>query len=554
MKVIIIGGVATGATCAARLRRLDEFAEITIYEKSGYISYANCGLPYYIGKVIEERDDLTLQSPESFKSRYNIDVKVNHEVISIDSENKKVEVLDSRTGNKFYDSYDKLVLSPGAKALSPFVMDDEYKNIFTIKNVEDTFKIDDFIIINQPKEALIIGGGFIGIEMAENLVERGLNVTLAEASSQVLSILDSDMVSFAQNTLRKNKIKLVLNSKIKGFRKDNNATITILENGEEIKSDLVILSLGVYPETTLAKDDAALELGVKDSIKVNEYLQTSDNDIYAGGDAVEVTNFITNEKTLVPLAGIANRMGRIIANNIINNSEKMDKVLGTSILKLFDKTIATVGITERKAIELGLDYDKVVLSPLSHASYYPGAKIMVMKVIFEKTTDRILGAQIIGNDGVDKRIDVIAASIKAGLKASDMANLELSYAPPFSSAKDPVNIAANMIEDIQKGLVKQFHIDEIEKIKKRKDSYLIDVRSEKEFESARIDGFANIPLDILRDKINSIPRDKKLYVMCLSAMRSYIATRILTNFGFEAYNLSGGYRFYSEIEKDKGAK
>lgn len=549
MKVIIIGGVATGASCAARLRRLDENAEITIYEKSGYISYANCGLPYYIGNIIKDRDELTLQSPESFKSRFNIDVFVKHEVISINPENNTIKVLDLSTNTEFSDTYDKLVLSPGAKALSPFVFNSEFNNIFTLRNVEDTYKIDDFINFNKPKTALVIGGGFIGIEMVENLSHLGLEVTLVEAAPQVLSILDCDMASIAHNTLRDNGINLILNGKISSFEKKDNKTISTLENGKSIESDIVILALGVTPDTTLA-ENAGLKLGIKKSIIVNERLQTSDPNIYAGGDAVEVDNFITGDKALISLAGPANKMGRIIADNIAGFNSTYKGSLGSSVLKLFNQTIAVTGINERIAKTSKIDYDKVLLSPFSNATYYPGGKQMTMKILFEKESEKILGGQIIGDAGVDKRIDVLATAIRSGLKARELAGLELAYAPPYSSAKDPINMAGFIIDDLLSGLVKQFHYEDIDNLRNDENAYLIDARTEGEYKRGFIEGFINIPLDSLRERLNEIPKGKRIYVMCLSAQRSYVASRILKQNGFDTYNFSGGYRFYSFIKKD----
>lgn len=550
MKVIIVGGVAGGASTAARLRRLDEHAEVTIYERSGYISYANCGLPYYIGEVIRDQKDLTLQTPESFYSRFRVEAKVNHEVTGIDPSAKSVTVRNLNTGEEFQDYYDKLVLSPGAKAIRPGIPGIDAKNIFTLRTVEDTFRIHEYIKSTGADSAIVVGGGFVGLEAAENLKHLGLDVTIVEAAPQVLSILDSDMVPQVHGLLRESGIRLLLGSGIAAFEKDGDKTVSILASGEKIPADLVLLAIGVVPDTSLA-DKAGLKTGIKGSLVVNDKMETSVPNIYAVGDAVEVTHYVTKDKALVSLAGPANKQGRIVADNIAGGDSRYKGTQGSSVLKLFDMTAAATGINERQAKAAGIDFEKVILSPSSHASYYPGGKVMTMKVLFEKQTNKILGAQIIGFDGVDKRIDVIATAIRAGMKATELAELELSYAPPYSSAKDPVNMAGFVIENLVSGKVKQFYCEDVAKLPRDGSVFLLDVRTPMEYDGGRIEGFVNIPVDELRGRAREIPKDKTVYVMCQSGVRSYIACRILSGLGYDCYNFAGGYRFYSMVEQER---
>ena len=550
MKVIIVGGVAGGASCAARLRRLDEHADIVIYERSGYISYANCGLPYYIGEVITDKSDLTLQTAKSFYDRFRVEVKTSHEVFDIDSENKIVSVKNLKTGEDFTDSYDKLVLSPGAKAIKPNIPGIDNKNIFTLRTVEDAFRIYDTIKNMNANSAVVVGGGFVGIEAAENLKELGLDVTLAEAADQVLSIFDRDMAAQIHTSMREHGIDLILGSGIAGFASESNKVVCTFANGKKISADIVLLAIGIAPDTYLA-DKAGLKKGVKGSIVVDEKMQTSDPDIYAVGDAVQIEHFITKQKTIISLAGPANKQGRIAADNIAGYESRYKGTQGSSIIKIFDMTAASTGINERTAKALEIEYDKFILSPMSHASYYPGGKVMTMKVLFEKSTENILGAQIIGFDGVDKRIDVIATAIRAGMKATELAELELAYAPPFSSAKDPVNMAGFIIENIVTGKVKQFYTDDLEKLRNEKNAFLLDSRTRAEYAAGHADGFLNIPVDELRQRVDEIPKDRPIYIMCQSGLRSYIASRILSGMGYDCYNFAGGYRFYSITEKEK---
>lgn len=549
VKIVIVGGVAGGASAAARLRRLDEKAEIVMFEKSGYISYANCGLPYYIGGEITDSEELTLQTPQSFNARFNVDVRVNREVIDINRQSKTVTVLKTDSGKTYEESYDKLILAPGAKPIVPNFPGVENERIFTLRNVEDTFKIKSFIDEKQPKSAVVIGGGFIGLEMAENLISQGIEVTLAEKMPQLLGTLDSDLASFVHAKFASKGVNLKLGVTVKGFESRNGKIAVLADEIPETVADMAVLALGVTPDSSLASK-AGLELGMKGSIAVNSHMQTSDPDIYAVGDAVEVEHFVTKQPALISLAGPANKQGRIAADNIYGISSVYQGSQGSSVIKLFDMTAATTGINEKQAKALGLDYDKVILSPSSHAGYYPGGKVMTLKVIYEKKTLKILGAQIVGSDGVDKRIDVIAVAIRAGLSAIQLKDLDLAYAPPYSSAKDPVNMAGFMIENIENGLVKQFHYDDIAELRNRNDCILLDTRTNIEYSRGHAEGFVHIPVDTLRDRLDELDKSKKVYVMCQSGLRSYIACRILSQNGYDCYNFSGGYRLYNSIKND----
>jgi len=549
MKIVIVGGVAGGATAAARIRRLNEHAEIIIFERSGYISYANCGLPYYIGGVIEDKEDLTLQTPESFFRRFRIASKVNHEVTDIDFKNKTVHVADLKTGMSFTETYDKLILSPGAKPILPdFYTENE--RIFTLRTVEDTIKIRAFIEQKQPKTAVVIGGGFIGLEMAENLAELGIKTTIVQRSNHLLPTVDCDMASFIHANFRHHGVQLLLNTNTNKMSITGEKVSLDFDNGSNLSADMVVLAVGVIPENTLAKK-IGLELGVKGAIKVNAKMETSIPDIYAVGDAVEVKHFITDKDSVISLAGPANKQGRIVADNICGINSEYKGSQGSSVIKLFDMTVATTGINEQQAKANGIEYEKVILTQNSHAGYYPGATAMTVKIIFEKATYKILGAQIVGYDGVDKRIDVIATAIRAGMKADELKDLDLAYAPPYSSAKDPVNMAGFVVENIKNGIVKQFYFEDIPSLRERKDVILLDTRTTFEYMRGHADGFIHIPLDDLRERLGELEKDKKIYVMCQSGLRSYLATRILMQNGFDAYNFAGGFRLYSSIKNEE---
>lgn len=550
MKIVIVGGVAGGATAAARLRRLDEQAEIVVFERSGFISYANCGLPYYIGDVITDSDQLTLQTPESFHSRFQVSMKVHHEVTALHPEKHMVSVKNLETGEEFQETYDKLILSPGAKPTKPRLPGTDMEKLFTLRTVEDTLRIKDYIQKSHPKSAILAGGGFIGLELAENLRELGMEVTIVQRPKQLMNPFDSDMAAFIHNEMRKHGVKLALGHTVEGFQETQDGVQVLLKDEAPLQADMVVLAIGVTPDTKLAKE-AGLELGIKGSILVNEHMQTSAPDIYAVGDAVQVKHYVTGQAALISLAGPANKQGRIAADHICGKNSTYPGSQGSSVIKVFDMTAAVTGVNETNARKAGLDVDKVILSPMSHAGYYPGGKVMTMKVVFEKETYRILGAQIVGYEGVDKRIDVLATAIHAGMKAQDLAKLDLAYAPPYSSAKDPVNLAGFMIENISDGTLKQFHIEDVKNLPHDGSVTLLDTRTPGEYQRGHVDGFVNIPVDNLRERLDEIPKEKPVYVMCQSGLRSYIATRILEGNGYTSYNFSGGFRFYDAVMNDR---
>ena len=662
MKVVIVGGVAGGASAAARIRRLDEHAQIIMIERSGYVSYANCGLPYYVGGVIKEQEELTLQTPESFWDRFRIDVRVRQEVTAINPAEKTVTVHALDSGKVYTETYDKLLLAPGAKPTVPalsgvsservftlrtvedtlrirhFVEDQKPKNavlagggfiglemaenltemgvsvtivqrpnqllapldadmainpaektvtvhaldsgkvytetydklllapgakptvpalsgvsserVFTLRTVEDTLRIRHFVEDQKPKNAVLAGGGFIGLEMAENLTEMGVSVTIVQRPNQLLAPLDADMASFVHAEMRRHGVTLRLGETVTGFRQDGDSVLTLLESSEPLHSDMVLLAIGVTPDTHLAKD-VGLELGIRGSIAVTERMETSVPDIYAVGDAVEVTHFVTGQKALISLAGPANKQGRIAADNICGGNSHFHGSQGSSVLKLFGLTAASTGINEKAAQAAEIAYDKVVLFPASHAAYYPGARSMAMKVLYEKESLRLLGAQIVGGDGVDKRIDVLATAIRAKMTALELTELDLSYAPPYSSAKDPVNMAGFMIEDLESGKVQQFHWNDIEDLPCDGSATLLDVRTEGEYRRGHLNGFRNIPLDDLREHLDELERDKPIYVNCQTGLRSYLACRLLTQYGFSCSHLSGGYSFYQVVTQEQ---
>ena len=550
MKVVIVGGVAGGATAAARIRRLDEKAQIVVFERSGYISYANCGLPYYIGDVITDAEELTLQSPESFYSRFRVNMRVHHEVTEIHPEKKTVSVKNLKTGEEFEESYDKLILSPGAKPTQPRFFGADLDKVFTLRTVEDTLRIKNYINENHPKSAVLAGGGFIGLELAENLRELGMDVTVVEYAKQLMSPFDSDMAAFIHNEMRKHDVKLVLGRAVEGFEEKDGGVDVLLKDEAPLHADMVVLAIGVTPDTALAKE-AGLELGIKGAIVVNDRMETSVPDIYAAGDAVQVKNSVTGDDALISLAGPANKQGRIIADNICGLDSRYKGSQGSSVIKVFDMTAALTGINERTAKTAGLNADTVILSPMSHAGYFPGGKVMTVKVVFEKGTYRLLGAQIVGYDGVDKRIDVLATAIRAGLKATDLKDLDLAYAPPYSSAKDPVNMAGFMIDNIANGVLKQWHLEDAYKLPHDRSVTLLDTRTVWEYSQGHIEGFKNIPVDELRERLDEVEKDKPVYVICQSGLRSYIASRILEGSGYTAYNFAGGFRFYDAVMNDR---
>ncbi len=557
MKTLIVGGVAGGATAAARLRRLDEHAEIVMFERGEYISFANCGLPYYIGGEIKDKSALTLQTPESFFSRFNVDVRVFSEVIAINKANKTVEVKKIKTGEIYTEHYDKLVLSPGAAPIKPKIDGVENSKVFTLRNIPDTYRIKDYIDQKGPKKAVVVGGGYIGVEMAESLSHAGLEVTVVELMDHVIATIDYDMACDVHNHLRQKGVNLILKDGVKAIE-DNNTGLKVTLNTGELFCDMVILSVGVRPESGLAIS-AGLSVNPRGAIIVNEFMQTSDENIYAVGDAIEITDTVTGEKGFVPLAGPANKQGRIAADNICGIKSTYRGTQGTGILKCFDLTVACTGVTEAKAKQLGLNYEKSFTYSGSHASYYPGAVNMSMKIIFDKGSGKLLGAQIVGYEGSDKRIDVLATAIYAGMTIDDLTKLELAYAPPFSAAKDPVNMAGFVAENILTGKTKVFHWDEVGDLPRDGSVNLLDIRTKAEYDNGFIDGFINIPVDELRANLDKIDKTKPAYVTCQVGLRGHTACRILSENGVDCYNLSGGYRLWNSIfrgvvptAKDKG--
>ncbi len=550
MKVVIVGGVAGGATAAARIRRLDEQAEIFVFERSGYISYANCGLPYYIGGTIEDPEELTLQTPESFWNRFRVKMKVRHEVTAIHPDKKTVSVTNLETGESWEEVYDKLLLSPGTKPTQPRLPGVGIHRLFTLRTVEDTFRIKEYIRQNQPKSAVLAGGGFISLEVAENLRELGMDVTIVQRPKQLMNPFDADMAAFIHGEMRRHGITLALGHTVEGFQEAEGGVDVLLKDAPSLHADMVILAIGVTPESDLARS-AGLTLGIKGSILVNDRMETSLPDIYAVGDAVQVRHFVTGEDALISLAGPANKQGRIAADNICGGDSHYQGSQGSSVIKVFDMTAAATGINEGAARKAGIAFDKVILSPTSHAGYYPGGKVMTMKVLFEKGTYRLLGAQIVGYDGVDKRLDVLATAIRAGMKATELKELDLAYAPPYSSAKDPVNMAGFLIDNLKNGVVKQWYLEDAETLPRDGSVILLDTRTPGEFRRGHIDGFRNIPVDDLRGRLGELEQGKPVYVICQSGLRSYIASRILMGNGFDCYNFAGGFRFYDAVKHDR---
>lgn len=543
-KIVIVGGVAGGSTAAARLRRLDETSEIVMLDKGEYISYANCGLPYYIGGTIEDRKKLLVQTPESMAARYNFDIRTLSEVTRIDRENKTISVHDLSSDQTYKETYDQLILSPGARPIVPPIPGlNEAEALFTLRTIPDTDRIKAYVDEQKPSEAVVIGGGFIGVEMAENLRELGMNVTLIEMANQIMPPLDYEMAAIVHQQLRDKGVNLILNDGVKAFK--NNGTKVITQNGRGIDTDLIILSIGVRPEDELAVK-AGLSVGTRGGIQVDEYLQTSDPSIYAIGDAIEVKCYINKQPTLIPLAWPANRQGRLVADNIYGKNTLYNGTLGTSIAKVFDYTVSTTGNNEKTLKSLGISYEVVHVHPSSHAGYYPGASPIALKLIFDQESGKIFGAQAVGKDGVDKRIDVIATAIKGGLTVLDLPDLELAYAPPYSSAKDPVNMAGYVASNIVEGMMETVQWHEIDAIVENGGT-LIDVRNPSEFKKGYITGATNIPVDELRNHLHELPQDETIYVHCQVGLRGYIATRILRENGFEAINLDGGYRTYDQV-------
>lgn len=551
-KVVIVGGVAGGASAAARLRRLDENAEIVMFEKGEFISFANCGLPYYVSGEIKEQSALTFQTPKSFNARFNVDVRILSEVIAINPDEKKVTVKKVVDGTTYEESYDELVLSMGADPIRPNIKGIESNKVFTIRNIPDTLRLKEYVDYKKPQRAVVVGGGFIGLEIAENIKAVGVDVTIVEMSNQVIAPIDYDMAAEVHCHLRSKGVKLMLNSALEEIEeKDNALEVTI--SGRKVETDMVVMAIGVKPESKMAIE-AGIEVNSRGAIKVDSHMRTNIKNIYAIGDVIEITNFITKEKSYVPLAGPANKQGRIVADNICGLGTVYTGTQGSSVMKVFDITVASTGLNEKEAKRQGLDYGKVYTYSANHATYYPGASMMAIKTIYEKKTGKILGAQIVGRDGVDKRCDVYAVAIRANMTAYDLTNLELCYAPPYGSAKDPVNMAGYVIENTLSGKVEHICWEDLEAAKADENGILLDVRTEAEVANAGIiDGFINIPVDNLRARISELDKSKTIYITCQIGLRGYIAARILSQLGYKCKNFSGGYRFYKILEADKNA-
>lgn len=549
MKIIIIGGVAGGATAATRLRRLSEENEIIIFEKGEYVSFANCGLPYHIGGTINDRNKLLLQTPESLKERYNLDTRVSTEVLSINKEEKTVTVKNLKTGEEYTETYDKLLLSPGAEPIKPPFEGIDSDKIFTLRNIPDMDKI-----VEQTKDKkgfVVVGGGFIGLEIAENLIELGKNVRLVELGNQVMAPVDFEFASFIHNKAKEKDLEFLLNTGVKRFEDHDNKIKVYLNDESFLETEAVILAIGVKPETTLAKN-AGLEIGETGGILVNEFMQTSDENIYAVGDAIEVANYINGKKVLIPLAWPANRQGRLVADNIINgNHSKYTGSLGSSILKFFELSVAATGLNEKILKRNNIPYKTIIITKGHHAGYYPGAKDVVLKVIFDEN-GRIFGAQAVGEDGVDKRIDIIATAIKGNLKVQELQEIEITYAPPYNSAKDLVNIAGYAAENILSRDLKVINYDEFNDFVKENNAVVLDLRTPQEHGRGNIENSVNINVDELRERINELDKDQTYVIYCQVGLRGYLANRILRNNGFNnVVNLQGGYNLWSRVHAEK---
>ncbi|MDH6534304.1 CoA-disulfide reductase [Parabacteroides sp. 52] len=545
MKIVIIGGVAGGATAAARLRRMNENAEIILFERGEYVSYANCGLPYYIGGTITERDDLFVQTAEGFTNRFRIDIRLLSEVTSISAEDKTIKVRNLSTGEEYAESYDKLLVSTGAAPIRLPLPGIDHPAIFTLRSVPDTDAIQSYIKQHHIKRVVIMGAGFIGLEMAENLYEAGLTVDIVEMGEQVMAPLDFSMASMVHQHVREKNINLRLKEKVVGFEAAGDTLRVLLDGGQQIETDMVISSIGVRPEKQLA-ESAGLKIGSLGGIWVNEYMQTSDAHIYAVGDAVEVNNPVSHQPALIPLAGPANKQARIAADNILEGNKCIYKgTIGTSIAKVFDLTVATAGVSAKVLKRQHIKYLSSYTHGYSHAGYYPGSQPLSIKIVFAPETGQLYGAQVVGFDGVDKRIEMMAQVIQNKGTIYNLSELEQAYAPPFSSAKDPVNIAGFVAENILKGKIKIAYWRDIAALDPTKD-FLLDVRTEEEYGMNHIIGAVNIPVDDLRKRLDEIPTDKRIILYCAIGLRGYLAYRILIQKGFtNVYNLSGGYKTYA---------
>jgi NADPH-dependent 2,4-dienoyl-CoA reductase/sulfur reductase-like enzyme/rhodanese-related sulfurtransferase/TusA-related sulfurtransferase len=542
-KVIIVGGVAGGASAAARLRRLREDLEITVFERGPFVSFANCGLPYYIGQVIKEEKRLKLMTPKRFLNRFNINIMIDHEVKSVDKSNKKITVQNLLNGNTIIFDYDYLILSPGAAPIVPPFAGINDVPVFTLRNIPDSNKIKQHIENNSIKHATVIGGGFIGLEMAENLRHRGIKVKIVEMLDQVMAPLDKEIAQFVHQELLLNGVCLQLEDPVESFKVDSEGNSYVVpKSGANIKTDMIILAIGVKPENHLAKE-AGIEIGPKGHIVVDEQMRTSDPSIFAVGDAVQIKNFVTKQPTGVPLAGPANKQGRIVADVIAGRNSKYNGVLGASVVKVFDLTVASVGLSEKQLKLTEIEYEKIYVHPNNHAGYYPGAEPITLKLIFETPNGRILGAQAVGGSGTDKRIDVISTVMKFNGTVFDLEELELTYAPPYGSAKDPVNMAGFVASNILRGDMPVWHWHDVDKLI-AENSFFLDVRTPGEYKVGTIEGAVNISDLELRNRLEELPKDKHIYILCEVGFRGYLSTRFLSQMGYRVSNLSGGYKLF----------
>ena len=547
-KLLIIGGVAGGATAAARARRLNERARIIVFERGEYISFANCGLPYYIGGVIKKRENLLVTTINDFTERYNVDVRIFSEVIRIDREAKRVEVKNSQTGDTYLESYDKIILAPGAEPVRPPIPGIDLPNIFSLRNIPDTDRIAGYVDEWKPKSVVIVGAGFISLEMADNLVEKGCKVTIIEMLDQVMNVLDYEMAAIVQRHLEDKGVVCLLSTTAKAFTGKGSKTIVATDKGGDLAADMVLMTIGVRPETSLARE-ASLEIGQTGGIKVDASMRTSDPDIFVVGDAAEIKDIVTGAPALVALAGPANKQARIAADNVMGRSSVFNGALGTSIAKVFDLSVATTGASEKRLLARGIPYLVSHIHPASHASYYPGSRTMTMKLIFSPTDGKIFGAQIVGMAGVDKRIDVLATALKAGMTVYDLEELELAYAPPYSSAKDPVNMAGFAAANILKGDVEQIVWNQLAELDPETE-VLVDLRNAPELRlDGVIPGALHIPLPELRGRLGELDRNKRYVTFCVAGLRSYIGHRILVQNGFQSRNLAGGYGVYRNVRE-----
>lgn len=550
MKILVVGGVAGGAAFAARTRRLSEDNEIIMFEKGEHISFANCGLPYYIGDVIQDREELLVMTPEKFKDRFNVDVRIKNEVLAIDKEDKTVKVKNLETDEEYFETYDKLVLSPGASALRPPIPGIDSEKIFTLRNVTDVDQIKSFMNTNDPKKVVVVGGGFIGLEVAENLNELGIDVSLVEMLDQVMNTMDFEMAKYLHEAAKNHGINLILGNGVDRFVEEDGETIVRLQDGTALEADMIVLSIGVKPNTAFVKE-SGIEVNDRGAIVVNPKMETSADDIYAVGDAVIINNLITNERQMVPLAGMANKQARIVANNLAGYDEIYKGSIGTSIVKLFNLTAGSTGLNEKQLISMGKkeneDYKVVEMHGKHHVGYYPGAVTIALKMIYNPKNRRVLGAQIVGEKGVDKRIDVFSSLIKMNATIEDLKEVELAYAPPYGGAKDPVNNCGFIADNMEKGLCKNIRCRSLEECIDE-NSIILDVRDPDELEECgEVKSAINIPLDDLRSRLEELDKDKVIYTFCAAGLRGYLANRMLLENGFDSYNIAGGFRSINSV-------